>query len=47
MSNEDSLWLIGYNFEPEYSTQELEILDETVVYENMQIPLEEWCDCGR
>ena len=43
MSNEATLSLIGYNFEPEYSTHELELLEETVAYE--ETPLEEWPVC--
>ena len=44
MSIEDNLGLNGYSFEPDYNEQELETLDETVLYE--ESPLEELCDCG-
>ena len=39
--------LIGYNFEPEYGIQELELLEEIMAYEDSKIPLEGWCDCGK
>ena len=42
MSDEDTLCLIGYNFDPKYNTHELE---EIVAYEDSKIPLEEWYDC--
>ena len=45
MSNEDTSCLIGYNFEPEYSTHELELLEEIVACEDSKIPPKEWCDC--
>ena len=43
MSNEDTICLIVYNFEPVYSTNDLE---EIAACEDSKIPLEEWCDCG-
>ena len=46
MSYEQNLGLDGYSFEPEYSENELETLDRTLPYEDEQIPLDEWCDCG-
>lgn len=46
MCTEEVLGLIPYNFEPEYSAEELENLENLRdVNENTVVDLEEWCDC--
>ena len=43
----DNLCKIGYNFEVEYSTHGLELLEEIVEYEDLKITHKEWCDRGK
>ena len=45
MQSEDSLGHVPYNFEPEYSISELEMLENTDISHSEGPEDEEWCDC--
>ena len=46
MCSQDSLGLIGYNFEPEYSSEELAVLDNLPSDRDVTgLDLEHWCEC--
>ena len=46
MCSQDSLGLIGYNFEPEYSSEELAVLDNLPIDRDVtRLDLEHWCEC--
>ena len=48
MCSQDSLGLIGYNFEPEYSSEELAVLDNLPSDRDVTgLDLEQWCECLR
>lgn len=47
MCSQDSLGLIAYNFEPEYSSEELAVLENLPSDRDVTgLDLEQWCECS-
>lgn len=47
MCSQDSLGLIAYNFEPEYSSEELAVLENLPSDRDVTgLNLEQWCECS-
>ena len=44
MQSEDSLGLVAYNFEPEYSVSELEMLENADISHSEGPEDDDWCD---